>query len=53
MFIEFGIKDFIDVFLVAFLLYYTYKLMKTSGSINVFFGILVFVLIWLVVSQIL
>ena len=53
MFIEFGIKDFIDILLVALLLYYTYKLMKASGSINVFTGILVFILIWLVVSQVL
>ena len=51
--IVFGVKDFIDILLVAFLLYYTYKLMKASGSINVFIGILVFILIWLVVSQIL
>ena len=28
MFFEFGIKDFIDILLVAFLLYYVYKLMK-------------------------
>lgn len=48
----FGVKDFIDVLLVAFLLYYTYKLMKASGSINVFIGILVFILIWLLVSQV-
>ena len=53
MFIDFSIKDFIDILLVAFLLYYTYKLMKASGSINVFAGILVFILIWLVVSQVL
>lgn len=53
MFFEFGIKDFIDIFLVAVLLYYTYKLMKASGSIKVFTGILVFILIWLVVSQVL
>lgn len=53
MFFEFGIKDFIDILLVAVLLYYTYKLMKASGSINVFTGILVFILIWLVVSQVL
>ena len=47
MFFEFGIKDFIDILLVAFVLYYTYKLMKASGSIKVFTGILVFILIWL------
>ncbi len=53
MFFEFGIKDFLDILSVAFLLYYTYKLMKASGSINIFTGILVFILIWLVVSQVL
>jgi uncharacterized protein (TIGR00159 family) len=53
MFFEFGIKDLIDILLVAFLLYYSYKLMKESGSLNVFTGILIFILIWLLVSQIL
>lgn len=53
MFFEFGIKDFIDILLVALLLYYSYKLMKESGSLNIFTGILIFVLIWLVVSQVL
>lgn len=53
MFFEFGIKDFIDILLVAFLLYYTYKVMKASGSIKVFTGILVFILMWVVVTQIL
>ena len=51
MFFEFGIKDFIDILLVAFVLYYTYKLMKASGSIKVFTGILVFILIWLLISK--
>ena len=53
MFFEFGIKDFIDILLVAFLLYYVYKLMKASGSIKVFTGILVLILMWLVVTQVL
>ena len=53
MFFDIGVKDIIDVLLVAFLLYYTYKLMKASGSINVFTGILIFISIWLVVSQVL
>lgn len=53
MFFDFGVKDFVDILLVAFLLYYTYKLMKASGSINVFVGILVFIVIWLIVSQVL
>lgn len=53
MFFDFGIKDFIDILSVALLLYYTYKLMKASGSIHIFTGILAFILIWLVVSQVL
>lgn len=53
MFFDFGIKDFIDILLVAFLLYYTYKLMKASGSIKVFTGILVLIMIWVVVTQVL
>ena len=53
MFFEFGIKDFIDIFLVALMLFYIYRLMKESRSLNVFIGIMVFVLIWLFVSQVL
>lgn len=53
MFFDFSVKDFIDILLVASLLYYTYKLMKSTGSINLFTGILVFVIIWLLVTQIL
>lgn len=53
MFIEFSIKDLIDILLVAYLLYQTYRLMKDSGSINIFIGILVFIGCWLVVSQVL
>ena len=53
MFIEFSIKDIIDILLVAYLLYQTYRLMKDSGSINIFIGILVFIGCWLIVSQVL
>lgn len=53
MFFEFGIKDFIDILLVALILYYIYKLMRESRSLNVFIGILVFVITWLFVSQVL
>jgi len=51
--IEFGIKDVIDILLVALLLYNIYKLMRDSGSLNVFYGILVFIIMWIVVSQVL
>lgn len=47
MFIDFSLKDFIDILSVAFLLYYSYKLMKASGSIHIFTGILMFILLWL------
>ena len=53
MFFEFGIKDLIDILLVAYLLYQFYRLMKDSGTINIFVGILVFIGIWLIVSQVL
>ena len=53
MFFEFGIKDAIDICLVALMLYYIYKLMKESRSINAFVGIMVFILVWLFVSQVL
>ena len=53
MFFEFGIKDIVDIVLVALMLYYIYRLMKESRSLNVFMGIMVFVVLWLVVSQIL
>jgi uncharacterized protein (TIGR00159 family) len=50
---SFDLKDFIDIFLVALMLYYIYRLMKESRSLNVFMGILMFVLVWLFVSQVL
>lgn len=53
MFLEFGMKDLVDILLVAYLLYQSYRLMKDSGTINIFIGILVFIGIWLIVSQVL
>ena len=53
MFFEFGIKDIIDIFLVALMLYYIYRLMRDSRSLNVFIGIMMFAALWLFVSQIL
>ena len=32
--IEFGIKDFLDILLVDSLLFYVYRLMKESRSLN-------------------
>ena len=53
MFFDFSIMDFVDILLVAALLYYLYKLMKESGSINIFTGILVFIVLWIFVSRVL
>ena len=50
--LDFGIKDIIDIVCVAILLYYVYRLMKDSGSLNVFYGILIFIVIWMLVSQV-
>jgi len=53
MLFDFGIKDIVDIVLVALMLYYIYRLMKESRSLNVFIGILMFIVVWLFVSQIL
>lgn len=53
MFFDFGIKDIIDILLVALLLYNIYRLMKESRSLNVFIGIMVFVVLWLFVTHVL
>ncbi|MBQ6965776.1 MAG: diadenylate cyclase CdaA [Bacteroidaceae bacterium] len=50
---EFGIKDAIDILLVAMMLFYVWRLMKASGSLNIFYGILMFTVTWIVVSQML
>ena len=52
MFFDFGIKDLVDILLVAYILYQTYRLMKDSGSINIFTGVLILIAFWVVVSQV-
>lgn len=53
MWMHFGIKDLIDVLLVAFFLYQTYKLMKSSGTLAIFSGVVSFIIVWILVSQVL
>ena len=48
----FGIKDIIDILLVATLLYYIYKLMKESGTINIFYGVMAFIVVWIIASEV-
>ena len=52
MLISFGIEDAIDIFLVAFLMYQTYKLMKSSGALKIFSGVVSIIVVWLLVSQV-
>jgi len=52
MVFQIGIKDIIDIFLVALLLYEIFKLLKRSGGINIFIGILTFIICWFFVSYV-
>lgn len=49
---EIGIKDIVDIVLVAFLLYQAFRLLRKSGAINVFLGILAFIVCWILVSYV-
>lgn len=51
-FFDFGLKDLLDILLVALMLYYIYRLMKESRSLNIFIGIMMFVVVWILVSQV-
>ena len=53
MFFSFNLKDAIDILPVAIILYYCYKVMKRSRSVNIFYGVLIFVSFWIIVSKIL
>lgn len=43
----------LDILLVATMLYYLYRTMKDSGSLNIFIGVLAFVILWVVMYKIL
>jgi len=47
---DFGFKDVVDILLVAFILYETYRLLRRSGATNLFWGILAFIVVWFLVS---
>lgn len=51
-YLTFGIKDAIDILIVATLLYSIYRLMKESGTINIFYGIMAFIILWVLASEI-
>lgn len=48
----FGIKDIIDILLIGLLLFYIYRLMRKSGTLSLFFGVLAFIIIWVLASEI-
>lgn len=50
--IDFQTTDALDILAVAILLYYTYRIMRGSSSSKLFVGIVIFVIAWLLVSQV-
>ncbi len=53
MWLQFGVKDLIDILLVAFFLYKTYQIMKTSGTLAIFSGVISFIVVWILISHVL
>ncbi|MBP3227818.1 MAG: diadenylate cyclase CdaA [Bacteroidaceae bacterium] len=51
--LTFDFKDALDILCVAFMLFYLYRLLKSTRAAGVFKGIMVFVFVWIVVSRIL
>lgn len=47
---QIGIKDIVDIFLTALLLFGAFKLLKRSGGVTVFIGILTFLILYLLIS---
>lgn len=45
--------DICDIAIVALLLFYTYRIMRESGALNIFYGVLTFIVVWVITSQIL
>ncbi|MBF1047040.1 MAG: diadenylate cyclase [Porphyromonadaceae bacterium] len=48
-----SIKDIIDILMLATCLYYAYVTLRYSGSRSLFSGIIAFVVLWLLISQVL
>ncbi len=49
-FITFRVLDFLDIFLVAFLLYQVYTLIRGTTAMNIFVGIFSIYILWLIVK---
>lgn len=50
--IDIGIKDIIDILIVALMLFYLYRMMRNSGTLSLFYGVLAFIAIWVVAYEI-
>ena len=49
---QIGIKDIVDILLVVILLYQMFKLLKRTGALNIFLGIMAFLICWFLVSYV-
>ena len=52
MFTNFGIKDAIDILLVAFFLYESYLIVKKTRTTAIFLGVLTFIMFWLLTAKV-
>lgn len=50
---EFSLKDAFDILIVAVLLYYIFRLMKESGTLSIFYGVMGFIVVWAISSEVL
>ena len=50
--LEFGIKDIIDILLVGMMMFWVFKLLKRTGASNLFWGILMIVVVWFLVTMV-
>ena len=49
LFISFGITDAVDIVLVAIMLYQLYKMVKGTAAVNVFIGLALIYVVWIIV----
>ncbi len=49
---HFSVKDYIDVILVALLMYYLFSIVRKSGMRPLFFGMIIFLAIWVLVFRV-
>ncbi|KGN72469.1 membrane protein [Porphyromonas macacae] len=52
MWLPFTIKDALDIFFVAIFMFYVYNMLKNSGSRALFMGIIAFIVLWILISQV-